>query len=102
MKWNNIEEGDLPELGTPPLLAIEPTLDLINECHLGRLAHNDTTNENGWFIGNDMHVITLASSKHWAYLIDEPIGIPQASDQNVLKAFLEGYMEMLSLYEKKF
>jgi hypothetical protein len=102
MKWYNIDEGEYPEFGEPVLLAKEPTTDLINACRLGRIVVSDDGNQKGWYVDNKMHVIALASRKYWSKLIDEPLGIPNTEDQQILKDLLDVHMAILRLYEKKF
>jgi hypothetical protein len=102
MKWYNIEDGEFPNLDEPVLLAKAPTTDFIKDCRLGRMVFKDTTSEKGWFVDNGDAVITVASRKYWAKIIEKPIGIPKTENQEILKDFLEGYMGVLRLFEKKF
>jgi len=102
MKWHNIEDCEYPGFGDPVLVAKEPTNDFFNDCRLGRMVETDNTKEKGWYVDNDMHVITLTSRKYWLKLIEEPAGIPQTENEEVLKGFLESYMGMLRAFEKKF
>ncbi|WP_293299908.1 hypothetical protein [Pedobacter sp. UBA4863] len=102
MKWYNIDEGHFPELDEPVLLAKEPTSDLIKQTRLGRLVLEDNTAEKGWFVDNDLYVISISSRNYWARLIEKPIGIPDTEKQEILSGFLNTYMETLKEYEKKF
>ncbi|KAA8480057.1 hypothetical protein BDE36_2409 [Arcticibacter tournemirensis] len=102
MEWYNIEDGKLPEMEEPVLLAKQPTDDLLSKCRLGRMVIEDNTHEKGWFVGNDTEVINLASRPYWIKLIDVPIGIPENENEAILKGFLENYMQSLRLFEKKF
>lgn len=102
MKWFNIDEGHFPNLDEAVLIAKEPTDDLINKSRLGRMVLEDNTDAKGWFVDNNMHVITITSRKYWCALLEKPAGIPDTNDEEVLKASLDKYLEMLRSYEKRF
>ncbi|EOR96317.1 hypothetical protein ADIARSV_0552 [Arcticibacter svalbardensis MN12-7] len=101
MKWYNIDEGHHPRTDEPVFLAKAPTDDLMNECRLGRLVFEDNTGEKGWFVDNNIHVISLNSRKYWSRLIEKPIGIPDSENEQNLKDFLEDSMGILRLFEIK-
>jgi len=100
--WHNIDEGLFPEPHEPVLLAKEPTEEFVNKCRLGRIVSEDNTGEKGWFVDNEFGVITLSSRKYWAHLIEKPLGVPDSEDENILEAWLKGYMSKLASFEKKF
>ncbi|MCT3702490.1 hypothetical protein HZQ89_08690 [Elizabethkingia anophelis] len=100
--WNNINEGQLPELEEPVLLAREPTTDLIKNCRLGIMVEEDNSNERCWFVGNDNHLITLQSRIYWTYLLEKSLSIPDTEDLTILEKLLEEYLLKLQLFDKKF
>lgn len=102
MKWYNVEEGDFPELDEPVFIAKQPTEDFVKECRLGRLVLEDNTQEKGWFVGNEMQVITLNSRQYWTPLLSEIPDITIIGDEDILRETLDNCIRSLRLFEKKF
>lgn len=99
--WNNINEGILPELDEPVLLAKEPTENLVIDCRLGCMIEDDM-HKNNWFVGIDSSLITLASRQYWTYLLEKSLKIPSTEDVSILSLVLQKYLLKLQLFDKKF
>lgn len=68
IEWNFI--GDLlPTFDTPVLLSQKPQGDY-NNCRIGRLILDDNKESLGWFVDNNIHVITLNSRPYWVHILD--------------------------------
>ncbi|STD05132.1 hypothetical protein [Elizabethkingia anophelis] len=97
--WNNINDGFLPELEEPVLIAKEPTDDLITNCKLGMVLERSITAENGWFVGS--HIIDFKSRGYWSYLLENTLVIPNTEDITILANLLQEYLVKLQLFDKK-
>lgn len=100
LRWTSIED-DLPASGEYyVLLCMEPT-DEILKIDFGILLTNEE-GEQGWFIGNEVKVISVPSRKYWTYVEEIDLSIPEFKNGDFPSSLVDHFIKKLQLFDKKF
>lgn len=96
--WINIGESQPDHRSV--LLCKEQTNDIL-KIKIGAIVTRDDGVQ-GWFIGNDTKVVTLASYIFWTYLEETDLGVVQAGNDDLLQNEVEEFLQKLRLFDGKF
>ncbi|MDR2283807.1 MAG: hypothetical protein LBE37_11385 [Sphingobacterium sp.] len=99
IEWNFIDNL-LPTFDTPVFLSKSPQEDY-NNCRVGRLILDDNKENLGWFVGNDIHVISLSSMPYWAHVLDNDSTILMYSDDKSFSSTIKQSLTRLANFEHR-
>jgi len=98
--WHCIEDGLPVSAEHHVLLCKEPTDELL-KIDFGVLLTNEEGKQ-GWFIGNDVKVVTVPSRRYWAYVEEIDLSVPDYGDEDFPDSLVDSFFKKLQLFEKKF
>lgn len=90
----------LPTFSTPVILNKDESSSFENS-RLGRLTLDDYEINLGWFVDNEIHVITLESRPYWCNLLDIDVKFQTLEEIEISNFKLDNFYNKLSLLESK-